>query len=159
MTGVGRIDYYEDPNAPAPNSMVVAASAVVTDDAGRLLLVRRGDSGNWALPGGAMDLGESVTDCAAREVAEETGLAVEVTGLVGIYTDPRHVIAYSDGEVRQQFNICLTARVTGGQLAKSDESSDIAYVTPAELPELSIHPTQRLRLRHFLDRRGSPHIG
>lgn len=94
-----------------------------------------------------------------REVREETGLDVEVTGVVGIYTDPRHVIAYSDGEVRQQFNICLTARTVGGTLARSDESTDIGYTDPALLKELPMHPTQLLRLTHFLDRnREQPYL-
>ncbi|MBX6768488.1 MAG: NUDIX domain-containing protein, partial [Actinomadura rubrobrunea] len=107
---MARTEYYDDPNAPRPNRLVVAASAVVTDDAGRILLQRRSDNGLYALPGGTMDLGESLPETAIREVREETGLDVEITGLVGIYTDPRHVIAYSDGEVRQQFNVCFTAR-------------------------------------------------
>ena len=57
-----------------------------------------------------MDLGESVADAAVREVEEETGVRVEVTGLVGIYTDPGHVMAYDDGEVRQEFSVCFHAR-------------------------------------------------
>jgi len=85
---MGRTDYYDDPEAPASISLVVAASAVVTDGAGRVLLLRRSDSGNWALPGGTLELGESIVECAVREVREETGLEVEITGLVGVYTDP-----------------------------------------------------------------------
>ncbi|MFD7154833.1 NUDIX hydrolase [Kribbella sp. NPDC059898] len=157
---MGRTDYYDDPDAPEPDSLVVAASAVITDDDGRILLIRRADSGNWALPGGALDLGESISDCAVREVREETGLDVEVTGMVGIYTDPRHVIAYSDGEVRQQFNGCLTARTVGGSLMRSDESTDIDYIDPARLTALPIHPTQFLRLTHFLGpSRRQPYLG
>jgi ADP-ribose pyrophosphatase YjhB (NUDIX family) len=160
VIAMARTDYYDDPDAPAPNSMVVAASAVITNQQGRILLVRRTDSGNWALPGGAMDLGESIADCAVREVREETGLEVEVTGLIGIYTDPRHVIAYTDGEVRQQFNVCLTGRVLGGTLAGSDESTALAYIAPSQLNDLPMHPTQRLRLAHFLDpNRTQPHLG
>jgi ADP-ribose pyrophosphatase YjhB (NUDIX family) len=106
---MARTDYYDDPNAPVPNSIVPGGSAVVLDDRGRVLLHRRRDSGLWALPGGVMDLGETITEAVAREVCEETGVTVEITGLVGIYSDPRHVIAYSDGEVRQQFNICYRA--------------------------------------------------
>jgi ADP-ribose pyrophosphatase YjhB (NUDIX family) len=157
---MARTDYYDDPNAPKPNSLIVAASAVVTDEHGWILLIRRADSGNWALPGGALELGESISDCIVREVREETGLEVEVTGLVGIYTDPRHVIAYSDGEVRQQFNICLTARPLGGTLRGSDESTDHRHVDPSQLDGLAMHPTQRLRLAHFLDTsRRQPYIG
>lgn len=156
---MARTDYFDDPNAPQPNSMVVAASAVITDNAGRILLLRRTDSGNWALPGGAIELGESLPACAVREVREETGLSIEITGLVGTYTDPRHVIAYSDGEVRQQFNVCFTGRITTGTLTGSDESTALRFVTPAELDQLPIHPTQRLRLDHFLTRNGSPYLG
>ena len=156
---MARREYYNDREAPAPNSLVVATSAVVTDDAGRILLQRRTDSGNWALPGGGMEITESLADSVIREVREETGFDVEVTGLVGTYTDPRHVIAYTDGEVRRQFNICYTARVTGGQLAISDESTEIRFVDPGELDSLPIHHTQRLRISHYLEHRDSPYLG
>lgn len=94
-----------------------------------------------------------------REVKEETGLDVEITGLVGTYTDPRHVIAYSDGEVRRQFNVCFTARVTGGRLALSDESTELRFVPPEEIGELPMHHTQRLRLGHYLEGRDQPYLG
>ena len=158
-TPVARREYYNDPQAPAPNSLVVATSAVVTDDAGRILLQRRTDSGNWALPGGGMEMNESLADSVVREVKEETGLDIEVTGLVGTYTDPRHIIAYTDGEVRRQFNICYTARVTGGQLAISDESTELRFIDPAELDSLPVHHTQRLRVGHFLEGRDKPYLG
>jgi ADP-ribose pyrophosphatase YjhB (NUDIX family) len=156
---MARREYYDDPEAPVPNSLVVATSAVVTDDAGRILLQRRADSGNWALPGGGMEMDESLADSVVREVKEETGLNVEVTGLVGTYTDPRHIIAYTDGEVRRQFNICYTARVTGGQLAISDESTELRFIDPAELDSLAMHHTQRLRIRHYLEHRTGPYLG
>ncbi|MFE6909471.1 NUDIX domain-containing protein [Streptomyces erythrochromogenes] len=156
---MARTEYYDDPHAPAPNSMVVAASAVVTDDQGRILLQRRRDNGLWALPGGGMGLGESLPGAAVREVKEETGLDVEITGLVGTYTDPRHIIEYSDGEVRRQFNVCFTARVVGGAPALSDESTELRFVAPGELDALPVHHTQRLRLRHFLERRDVPYLG
>lgn len=156
---MARREYYDDPQAPEPNSLVVATSAVVTDDQGRILLQRRVDSGNWAMPGGGMEMSESLTDSVIREVKEESGFDVEVTGIVGTYTDPRHIIAYTDGEVRRQFNICYTARITGGELAISDESTDIRFVDPAELPDLPMHHTQRLRLKHYLERRNQPYLG
>ncbi|MFG2769787.1 NUDIX domain-containing protein [Streptomyces sp. NPDC048350] len=154
-----RREYYDDPTAPKPNSMVVAASAVVTDDEGRILLQRRSDSGLWALPGGGMELSDSLPGAAVREVKEETGLDVEVTGLVGTYTDPRHIIEYSDGEVRRQFNVCFRARVVGGTLAISDESTELRFVSPAEVPDLPMHHTQRLRLQHFQEDRPAPYLG
>ena len=87
-----RIDYYDDPDAPPVNSMVPSVNVVVTNAAGEVLLIRRSDNDNWAVPGGAIDLGESMVQAAVRETREETGIDCEVTGLAGIYTDPRHVI-------------------------------------------------------------------
>ncbi|WP_335977897.1 MULTISPECIES: NUDIX domain-containing protein [Streptomycetaceae] len=156
---MARTEYYDDPEAPKPNSLVVAASAVVTDDEGRILLQRRTDNGLWALPGGGMDMADSLPGTAVREVKEETGLDVEITGLVGTYTDPRHIIAYSDGEVRRQFNVCFTARVTGGSLAMSDESTELRFVAPGDIETLPMHHTQRLRLTHFLENRAAPYLG
>ena len=63
-----RIDYLNDPNAPKPTSIVPSVNVVVTDDEGAILLIQRSDNGNWALPGGALDPGESMTDAAVREV-------------------------------------------------------------------------------------------
>ncbi|MEW5353520.1 NUDIX hydrolase [Streptomyces sp. 16-176A] len=156
---MARTEYYDDPEAPKPNSLVVAASAVVTDEQGRILLQRRRDNDLWALPGGGMEMDDSLPGAAVREVKEETGLDVEITGLVGTYTDPRHVIAYTDGEVRRQFNVCFTARITGGELAISDESTELRFVDPQELESLPMHHTQRLRLRHFLEHRPEPYLG
>ncbi|MFF6955343.1 NUDIX domain-containing protein [Streptomyces sp. NPDC008317] len=156
---MARTEFYDDPDAPAPNSLVVAASAVVTDEQGRILLQRRRDNGLWALPGGGMEMTDSLPGTAVREVKEETGLDVEITGLVGTYTDPRHVIAYTDGEVRRQFNVCFTARVTGGELAVSDESTEVRFVAAGEVDELPMHHTQRLRVGHFLEGRERPYLG
>jgi ADP-ribose pyrophosphatase YjhB (NUDIX family) len=147
---MGRRDYYDDPEAPAANSLVVAASAVVTDESGRILLQRRRDNDKWALPGGVMELGESLAGCAVREVKEETGLDVEVTGIVGTYSDPKHVFAYDDGEVRQEFSICFAARVVGGQIASSDESHEVRWFEPSHVDDLDMVDSIRLRLRDYL---------
>ena len=156
---MARTEYFDDPDAPKPNSLVVAASAVVTNDQGHILLQRRRDNGLWALPGGGMEMTDSLPGTAIREVKEETGLDIEITGLVGTYTDPRHVIAYSDGEVRRQFNVCFTARVLGGTLTISDESTELRFVPPEELDTLAMHHTQKLRLRHFMDHLDQPYLG
>ncbi|CAM5707777.1 NUDIX hydrolase [Streptomyces coeruleorubidus] len=156
---MARTEDYDAPEAPTPNSLVVAASAVVTDDQGRILLQRRRDNGLWALPGGGMDMADSLPGCAVREVKEETGYDIKITGLVGTYTDPRHVIAYTDGEVRRQFNVCFRARIVGGELTVSDESTEVRFVDPTDLDALPMHPTQRLRLDHFLKNRPAPYRG
>lgn len=155
----GRRDYYHDPAAPRANSLVPGGSALVLDDQGRVLLQRRTDSGNWALPGGTMDIGETLDQCIVREVKEETGLDIEITGLLGIYTDPQHVIAYTDGEVRQEFNITYYGRVSGGDLAVSDESTDVRFIAPADFDRIPIHDTVRLRLRHHAEHRATPYLG
>lgn len=144
-----RRDYEDDPNAPKPNSLVPAASVVVVDDAGRILLQRRTDNGMWALPGGKHELGESLAQCGIRETREETGIDVEIVGIVGTYTNPGHVFAYDDGEVRQEYSICLLGRPIGGQLRISDESHEVAWFTPAETDELPMVPSIRKRVNDW----------
>ena len=155
---MSRTEYFDDPNAPAPTAIVAAASAVVVNDEHKILLQRRRDNNLWSLPGGAMELGESIAQTVMREVQEESGLRVELVRLVGVYTDPRHLIAYSDGEVRQQFSICFACRVIGGELRRSDESTEIGFFAPEELKDLSIQPSIRLRLQHYLENRTQPVI-
>ena len=145
-----RVDYYHDPEAPEANSLVVGSSAVVVDDENRILLQRRSDSGNWALPGGTMDIGETFTESAIREVKEETGFDVRIDRIIGIYSDPGHVFAYSDGEVRQEFNICLAATIVGGGLAVSKESTDVRFAAFDEVGELTMHPSIRKRIEDYL---------
>ena len=145
-----RIDYHDDPAAPPANSLVPAASAVVADEQGRILLHRRSDNDRWSLPGGAMELGESIAGCAVRETLEETGLEVEVTGIVGTYSNPGHVFAYDDGEVRQEFSICFAARVVGGAPRVSEESTEVAWFRPEAIAGLPMVEAMRLRILDFL---------
>ena len=156
---MARVDYYNDPNAPKANSLVPSVTAIVPNEQGAILLVHKTDNDPWALPGGGMDVGESMADTVVREVKEETGVDVEVAGVVGIYSNPHHVMAYDDGEVRQQCSICFTTRLLGGQLATSSETKEVRFVDPADLDALNIHPTMRLRIDHYLERRPTPYIG
>jgi ADP-ribose pyrophosphatase YjhB (NUDIX family) len=154
-----RIDFYDDPQAPAANSLVPSVNVVVTDSASDILLIRRTDNGNWALPGGAIDVGESVAQAAARETLEETGVECEVTAIVGIYSDPKHVILYtSNGEVCQEFSIVLTARPLSGQPTPSSESSEVRWVTVSEVPLYTMDRSMRLRINDYLDRKEAPVI-
>ncbi|RQW98675.1 NUDIX domain-containing protein [Micromonospora globispora] len=153
-----KTDYLNDPAAPKANALVVAVTVVVRDDAGRVLLIKRSDNSLWALPGGAQDVGESTAQAAIREVKEETGLQVEIDAISGIYSDPNHVIAYDDGEVRQEFSICFRARLVGGTIRTSAESAHVQWTDPTKLVELPIHPSMLLRIRHGLENR-APYIG
>jgi ADP-ribose pyrophosphatase YjhB (NUDIX family) len=154
---VSRTDYLDDPDAPPANSIVIAASGFVLDDSGRLLTIRRTDSGLHALPGGRHELGETMTQTAIRETAEETGLTISITGLIGIYSNPAHVVRFSDGEVRQEFSICFRGRPETGVLKTSDETSEARWVERTELADLRIHPSIRLRIEHGFSDRSEPY--
>ncbi len=157
---MARIDYLDDANAPKPNSLVPSANVIVDDGRDHLLLIQRSDNGNWSLPGGAMDLGETIVDAAVREVLEETGVTCRVTGLAGIYTNPNHVLEYtSNGEVRQEFSIVFTAVPTGGEPTPSSESTRAEWVPTARLDDYPFHPSMRMRIDHYLTRTGDPYLG
>ncbi len=152
-----RKDYLNDPSAPAANSIVPAVSAIVTDDRGALLLIHRTDNKYWSIPGGGIEPGETVRQATAREVKEETGIDIEVIGIVGIFSDPGHVAAYDDGEVRQEFSICFTTRILGGEIATSSESSEVRFVAPQELGGYRIHESIQARIDQYLAG-GEPYI-
>jgi ADP-ribose pyrophosphatase YjhB (NUDIX family) len=155
-----KIDFHDDPDAPRAQHIVPSVSVVVTNDADEILLIHRTDNDNWALPGGAVDIGESLPQAAIRETREETGVDCEITGLSGIYTDPGHVILYtSNGEVRQEFSVVLIARATGGQPMPSSESSEVRWVAADDLGSYAMDSSMRLRARHFTEHRDQPYLG
>ena len=91
---------------------------------------------------------------------EETGVDCEITGISGIYTDPGHVILYtSNGEVRQEFSIVLTARATGGQPTPSSETSEVRWVALEDLAGYGMDKSMRMRVQHYSERRDHPYIG
>lgn len=154
---MGRSEFWHSPDAPKPNSLVPACGVLAVNDRGEVLLQRRRDTGQWALPMGKQELGETVTECAIRETEEETGVLVEVTGILGVFSDPAHIVAYTDGEIRQEYEVTLLARPVSGRPAANDEASDVRWVTPGELDGLDIHDTMRRQLGHWLSGR-HPHI-
>ncbi len=118
--------------------------AFVADDAGRLLALRRAHPpcvGEWDLPGGFVEAGEEPREAILREIAEETGLEVELLGILGAYTS-----VYGDTG-RRTVDLAYRARVTGGTLTLSDEKSEAAWFAPAEFPE----PAFRRRARGLAD--------
>ncbi|MER5469804.1 NUDIX domain-containing protein [Streptomyces sp. NPDC002685] len=141
-----RTDYFNDPAAPKANNIVPAVTAFVVNDAGDVLLEQRSDNGRWGMPGGVQEVGENIAGTVVREVLEETGIHVEVVGLVGIFTDPGHVIAFADGEVRQEFSLCFRARPLGGEIKVSSESFAVRWIPRTELESLDVSPTTRRRL-------------
>jgi 8-oxo-dGTP pyrophosphatase MutT (NUDIX family) len=153
---MARRDYYRAPDAPPANSIVVAVTAFIQDAAGRLLMIRRTDNDLYAIPGGAQEVGETIAQTVVREVREETGITVDVTGLIGVYSDPAHVIAFSDGEVRQEFSLCFRARPVEGEPRTSSESKEVLWVEPAGLANLNVHPSIRLRIKHGFEHRAEP---
>jgi len=108
--------------------LVPAATAIMFDETGeKVLLTQRSDNGRWCLPGGAMDPGESAEEACEREAMEETGLEVRVTRLVGIYTSPDVIFEYADGDRCQAVAMTFEAKVIGGELSLSEETTDYGY--------------------------------
>lgn len=111
---MGRTEYYNDPAAPKANTLIPTSNLLVDDDNGAILLQRRHDTGQWALPGGAQDIGETAAQCAVRECLEETGIVAEITDFLRVYTNPHHIVACTDGEIRQQYESTYIGRPVGG---------------------------------------------
>jgi ADP-ribose pyrophosphatase YjhB (NUDIX family) len=124
-----------------------SVSAVIFDGRGRLLLQQRSDGGQWGLPGGSVEIGESVHDAVIREVREETGLQVTVLRLVGVYSDPAlQVVRYPDGNVWHYVSVCFECAVRSGELTTCDETLALRYVPAARLPA-TLLPNHRIRIR------------
>ncbi|SFW66639.1 NUDIX hydrolase [Amycolatopsis australiensis] len=143
-----RVDYYNDPNAPKANSIAVAVSAFIQDDEDRILMIRRTDNDLYSIPGGQLELGETLAEAAVREVREETGIECQVTEVIGVYSNPKHVIAYDDGEVRQEFSICFRAQATGGTETTSSESKEVLWIPIHRVFEMKVHPSILIRIEH-----------
>ena len=134
--------------APDPKRLRRATvCAAVFDGAGRMLLQRRTDNGQWCLPGGACEVGETVEQTTVREVLEETGREVEVVRLVGLYSDPAYTaITYPDGETVNYVAACFECRLSNPAreadappFAPDDETSAVGWFAPDALPEPFLH--------------------
>lgn len=128
---------------------------MVRNSDGHILMLQRTDNDLWTIPTGGLKINDTIGHCGVRECREETGIEIEITGLVGIFSDPGHVIAYlrsgKVNEVRQPVNVCLHGRPVGGTVSPApDEARHVAWVPPENLDQMDIHPAIRARITHAL---------
>lgn len=116
----------------------LGCSAAIFDEQRRILLTRRADNGQWCLPGGAMESGESAAEACEREVLEETGLRVRVKRLVGVYSHPDQLVIYPDGNKAHIVVLHFEAEVIGGELGLSNETTDFGYFTMNEIQGMEL---------------------
>jgi len=102
---------------------LIGACACIEDEQGRMLWQRRVDFGWWGLPGGLIEIGETISQCVVREVFEETGLQVEPTRLVGVYSSPDYDVVYPNGDQAQLVGYCFACRIVGGTLHIANEET------------------------------------
>jgi len=134
------------------------AAGFVRDEAGRILLIRRADNGRWCLPGGHVDPGESAAEACIREVREETGLEVEVTRLIGVYSNPNYLVVYSDGNKVQFVSLCFEARVVGGIIATSIESLEVGFFNKTAIDQMDVMETHIARIEDGLEGKEAAYV-
>jgi len=124
----------------------LGCSAAIFNNKDEVLLTRRSDNGQWCLPGGGMEPGESPGETCQREVLEETGLHVQVKRLVGAYSDPHQLVTYADGTKVQIVALHYEVEITRGTLGLSDETSDFGYFSLEKMGKMEIlgHHLQRV---------------
>lgn len=145
-----RTDYYYRDDSPAANSIRPAAAVAILNSKRELLMLHRKDNKKWTMPGGTLEFGESMTECALREVKEESGLDVKIKDIIGTYTDPNIRVAYSDGEVRQEFTIVYYGEALNYDVSLDDESSQFQWVPLGEVISLPLADSQKRRIGDVL---------
>jgi len=128
----------------------LGCSAAIFDDQKRILLTKRQDNGQWCLPSGGMEPGESVAEACEREVFEETGLSVRVKRFVGVYSHPDQLTVYSETDKFQIVVLHFEAEIVGGELGLSDETSDYGYFTMEEVEKLEMLGRHKERITDTL---------
>ena len=119
--------------------LVPACDAVIFDATReKVLLTRRSDNGQWCLPGGSMDPGESAPECCAREVLEETGLVISVGRLIEVYSTPHRITEYADGNRKQALDLVFEAVRISGDLSLSKETTEADFFSQAEMEPMDV---------------------
>ena len=131
----------------------VGCSAAIINDEGKVLLTRRLDNGQWCLPSGGMEAGESPAETCIREIFEETGLHVRVKRLVGVYSDPNQLVIYVDGMKVQIVAVHFEAEITGGTLGLSNETSDFGYFSLEEMEGMEMLGHHKKRIEDTIARK------
>ncbi len=129
----------------------LGCSAVIFDAAReQVLLTRRADNGQWCLPSGGVEPGESVAEACAREVWEETGLQVRILRLTGVYSDPNRLVIYPDGNKAHIVALNFEAEILSGEPGLSDETTAWGYFPFDALDALDMLSNHRERIRESL---------
>ncbi|RKX23833.1 MAG: DNA mismatch repair protein MutT [Candidatus Zixiibacteriota bacterium] len=140
---MGMSEYMKDIRNKVGHTLLQMPSVTIInfDETGRVLLVKHRDTDLWVAPGGAVEPGEIPADAAVREMWEETGLVVELVGIVGVYGGPEFVVEYSNGDRTSYVTTVFEGRVVGGTLEPvDDESSEAAYFSREEVMALDTQP-------------------
>ena len=132
-------------NHKSQNTPKLAVNAVVFNDKKQVLLAKRTDNGMWCIPGGHVDLGETLVQACIRELYEETGLKGEVIRLVGIYSDPENSLHIAQGPEWHTVRVSFLCQIIGGTITSSEETSEIQYFDVHQLPLLITDHAQRVR--------------
>lgn len=126
------------------------SSVVLVDAAGRILLIERAETGDWGLPGGFMDPGESFEDTAHREVREELGLGIEQLELLGVFSGPDYYYRYPHGDEVFNVTAAFTARLFGDEIRLDrNEIADARFFDPFDLPSDIIGPEKPIVQRYL----------
>jgi 8-oxo-dGTP diphosphatase len=133
---------------------IVSAGGFVEDSEGNILIVKTRDGG-WVYPGGQVEVGENLMDALVREVKEESGINVEVSYLVGVYSNTG-TFKWYDGvtDVPTQVIFDFVCKPVGGQLAVSEETTDSRWVAKDCVLDYITHPAIRTRYQAYLEFNG-----
>lgn len=143
--------FFKDPNAPLPTQPFLPGTcAVIVNKSGQILLHKREDNEMWTLPGGKMEIGESISNCCVREIKEEMGLKVKIEKLVGIYTSPDCIFDFGNEMVFQPFVVAFLCSTTSNKFLINSESASAKWFSEKEISKLKMVPYTSQIIHHSL---------